>query len=82
MVVASPEYFIDDIAVIGQENEAFARLVKTSNRENSLRIIDVVNNVVFLADVVGGADNTYWFVKSNIDEFLLWRTNGFVVYRD
>lgn len=43
-------------------------------------MIDVVNDVVFLADVVGGAHNTNWFVERDIDEFFLRSADGFVVY--
>jgi hypothetical protein len=45
-------------------------------------VIDVINDVVFFADVVGGANNPDRFVEGNINEIFLGRTYRFVVYGD
>ena len=43
-------------------------------------MIDVINDVVFFTDVVGGADNPDRFVESNINEIFLRCAYRFVVY--
>ena len=45
-------------------------------------MIDVINDVVFFADVISGTDNPDRLVKSDVNEIFLGSAYRFVVYGD
>ena len=68
VLVASAQNFIDDVAIIGQENEAFTHLIQSSDWENPRGIIDEVDDVVLFADLVCGANNAHRLVQRDVNQ--------------
>ena len=62
MVVTGTQNFVDQIAVVGEENQPLRVFIQTANRENAAAVVHEINNVVPLA-IFRGADNPNRFVQ-------------------
>jgi hypothetical protein len=47
VVVSRPQDFVNNIAVVGQENQSFAGFVQSPDGENTFRVVYEVNDVIF-----------------------------------
>ena len=70
VVVARSENLVHDIAVIGHKNKPLAGLIKPPYREYALRVIYIVNNIVFNIKV-SSALNAYRLIKGQVYIFIL-----------
>ena len=70
MVIFRAQNFVDDVAVVRQENQAFGVLVQPPDRKDTFRVRDQVDDVVL--DVrFGGAGDADRLVESNVNLLLL-----------
>src|SRR4029077_9548269 len=66
MVVFGTKNFIDDVAVVRQEDQAFGVLVQSTDWEDTFRVSDQIDDVVL--DVsFGGASDSGGLVERNVD---------------
>ena len=72
-MVPSTQDFVDDVAVVGQDDEPFAGFVESSDRKNALRMTHKIHNVVLLPFLIGGAHNPHRFVQQDVDRLLFRR---------
>ena len=79
MIVPGAKNFIDNIPIIGQQDQTLTVFVQTANRENALWVIDKVDNIVLLSSGIGGAHNSAGFVKGQIYRFCFRGVNEFPV---
>jgi hypothetical protein len=80
MLIAGPQYFIDDIAVISKKNETLASFVQSSDWKDSCFKMNKVDNIGLVFAVCGTGD-PFWFVESKIYPLFLF-TNSLSVYSD
>jgi len=80
VVVAGAQYFINDIAVIGQEDEAIRVFIQPAYRENALRVIDEVDDIGAVLNI-GGGGNPNRLIEGYIYRSLFGLgVQGFAVY--
>ena len=82
MVVARPQDLIDDVAVAGQQDEAFAGFVEAPDGENAFRIVDEINDIVLFPRSIRGANNSYRLVESEVNMLPARFGDGLPVYAD
>lgn len=66
VLVTSAEDFVDDISVVGQEDESLRGLVQPANRKKPLGVIDEINDVLAFARI-GGANYPCGLIKSQVE---------------
>ena len=80
MIITSPHHLVHQFSLISQQDQTFRILIQPSHRINSLRITDIINDIIFFT-LLGGADNPHRLVKCNQDLLILQR-NFFPTKRD
>src|ERR1700678_4297623 len=70
MIVLGTQYLVDDVAVVGQQDQTLRVLVQPSNRKDALGIPHQIDDVV-LDMSFGGAGNSHRLVQSDVDLFFL-----------
>ena len=66
MVVLGAQDLVDDVAVVGQEDQAFGVLVEPADREHALGVIDEIDDVA-LDVALGRAGDADWLVECDVD---------------
>lgn len=70
VIILRPQDLIHDVAVIGEQNQAFGVLVESADGKNPLAMIDELEDVAL--DVrFGRRGNADWLIEGNIDPFFL-----------
>lgn len=64
VVVTGPQDLVDQITVVGKENQALRIFVESANREDALAVIDEIADVIALALFHGG-DNPHRLIQGN-----------------
>ena len=62
MIVTGTQDLVDQIAVVGEENQPLRVFIQTANREDTAAVVHEINDVVPLT-VFRGADNPNRFVQ-------------------
>ena len=75
VVVPSPQDLVDDVPVVRQEDESFARLVEAADREDARGVANVVDDVVGLDACIGGADDAHGLVERQVHPLVVGRTD-------
>ena len=70
MGIAGTQDLVDDIAVTGQEDQAIGGLVEATDREDTLGMTDVIDDVA-VDMALGGTGDAHRLVEGQIDRFLL-----------
>lgn len=65
VLVASPEDLVDDVAIVGEEDEPLGRLVQSADREEALFVPDIGDDIFRLFGI-SGTDNTHRLVECDI----------------
>lgn len=68
VLVLLAQDFIDDVAVVGQENQPGGGFIEAANMKNALRIIQEVDDVVLVL-AVSGAGNAGGLVEGEVNGF-------------
>lgn len=68
VLVARPQDLVDDIAVVGQKDEALGVFVEAPDGEEALRVIDKPDDVLGLFQV-GGTYNTHGLIEGDVQRF-------------
>ena len=79
MVISGTEYFVDDIAVAGKQDQPFALFIQSANGEYAAGIMNERYNIIALGGV-GGANNAGWFVQCEIYVLLYFEINDAAIY--
>ena len=69
VVVSCPEDLIDDIPVIGEQDQSFRILVEPADREDAFGMIDESDDIGAVGCIRGGCD-AGGFVQCDVDGFL------------
>ena len=64
MVVAGTQDLVHQITVVGEEDQPLRIFIQTANREDTLAVVDEVDNIVAFA-IFGGAHNTDRLIQRN-----------------
>lgn len=70
VIVFCPQYFIDDISIVRQQNQPLRVLVQATDRENALRMIHKINDVPFDMQL-GRAGDADGLVQGDVDRSFL-----------
>ena len=72
VLVLGAQDFVDDVAVVGEQDQAFGVLVQPADRKDSLAVADELDDVVL--DVrLGGAGDPDGLVERDVDRPSSWR---------
>jgi len=69
MVIPGSENLIDDVSVIGHEDESFTGFIQSTNGEDAGGISDEINDVILLHLAIRSANNANGLMESHIDRF-------------
>ena len=70
VIVACTEDLVDDVAVVGEEDESFGGYVEAADWEYAPGVTDMLDDVVWNVGV-GGSDDTYGFVVGEVNGVFL-----------
>lgn len=68
VAVACAQYFIDDIPVVGEEDEALGVFIEPSHRKQALGVVDEADDI-FRFFWVCGTNDPDGFIESNVEGF-------------
>src|SRR5208283_5986726 len=77
VVVFGAQDFVDDVAVVGEQNQSLGILVQTADREDPLAVPDELDDVVLDLEV-GGAGDARRLVERHVD-MLFFRADELAV---
>jgi hypothetical protein len=70
VVVSCPKDFVYDVSIVGQKDQPLTGFVQSPNGKNPFGVVDIVDDVVFFHPSVGGTNNTFGFVKGQVNKFV------------
>lgn len=70
VTIASAQDFINNIAIVGQKNQAFRIPVESADREDPLGVPEEIDDIVSPARISCRGDSD-WLVKSQIDQIII-----------
>ena len=66
MLIFDAQHLVDDVAVVGKQNQAFGIFVEPTNREDPFGVINEIDDVA-LHRALGGAGDAHRLVERNVD---------------